>query len=41
LAAASARPVASRPQRAAGLIWIIDALRSAKEHEIDARTTSG
>jgi general stress protein 26 len=31
-----ARPVEPRPERAAGLIWIITDLRSAKEHEIEA-----
>jgi general stress protein 26 len=31
-----ARPVEARPERDAGLIWIVTDLRSAKEHEIDA-----
>ncbi len=31
-----ARPVEPRPERDAGLIWIITDLRSAKEHEIEA-----
>jgi general stress protein 26 len=31
-----ARPVEPRPERAAGLIWIVTDLRSAKEHEIEA-----
>jgi general stress protein 26 len=30
-----ARPVEARPERAAGVIWIVTDLRSAKEHEID------
>jgi general stress protein 26 len=31
-----ARPVEPRPERAAGVIWIVTDLRSAKEHEIEA-----
>ena len=36
-----ARPVEPRPERAAGLIWIITDLRSAKEHEIEAEHDIG
>jgi general stress protein 26 len=31
-----ARPVEPRPERAAGLIWVVTDLHSAKEHEIEA-----
>ena len=36
-----ARPVEPRPERAAGLIWIITDRRSAKEHEIEAEHDIG
>ena len=36
-----ARPVEPRPERAAGLIWIITDLRSGKEHEIEAEHDIG
>ena len=36
-----ARPVEPRPDRDAGLIWIITDLRSAKEHEIEAEHDIG
>lgn len=36
-----ARPVEPRPERAAGVIWIITDLRSAKEHEIEAEHDIG
>ena len=31
-----ARPLEARPDRAAGLIWFVTDIRSAKEHEIEA-----
>src|SRR6185295_14486472 len=31
-----ARPVEARPERDAGLIWIVTDVRSGKEHEIEA-----
>jgi len=31
-----ARPVEPRPERAAGVIWVVTDLHSAKEHEIEA-----
>src|ERR1700722_7061180 len=31
-----ARPLEARPDRSAGLIWLVPDLRSAKEHEIEA-----
>ncbi len=31
-----ARPLEARPDRAAGIIWFVTDLRSAKEHEIEA-----
>ena len=36
-----ARPVEPRTERAAGVIWIITDLRSAKEHEIEAEHDIG
>jgi general stress protein 26 len=36
-----ARPVEPRPERGAGVIWIITDLRSAKEHEIEAEHDIG
>src|SRR5580658_1378406 len=36
-----ARPTEPRPDRAAGLIWIVTDLRSAKEHEIEAEHDVG
>ena len=36
-----ARPVEARPERAAGLIWIVTDLHSAKEHEIEAEHDIG
>jgi len=36
-----ARPVEPRPDRAAGLIWVVTDLRSAKEHEIETEHAVG
>jgi general stress protein 26 len=36
-----ARPTEPRPDRAAGLIWIVTDLRSAKEHEIETEHDVG
>ncbi|MGC1780452.1 MAG: pyridoxamine 5'-phosphate oxidase family protein [Xanthobacteraceae bacterium] len=36
-----ARPLEARPDRAAGLIWFVTDLRSAKDHEIDAEHDVG
>jgi general stress protein 26 len=36
-----ARPLQPRPDRAAGLIWFVTDLRSAKEHEIEAESDVG
>ena len=36
-----ARPVEPRPDRAAGIIWIVTDLRSGKEHEIEAEHDIG
>ena len=36
-----ARPVETRPQRDAGLIWIVTDVRSGKEHEIEAEHDVG
>jgi general stress protein 26 len=36
-----ARPVEPRPDRAAGLIWIVTDLRSGKEHEIETEHDVG
>jgi general stress protein 26 len=36
-----ARPVEPRPDRKAGLIWVVTDLHSAKEHEIDAEHDIG
>lgn len=36
-----ARPVEARPERAAGVIWIVTDLHSAKEHEIEAEHDVG
>jgi general stress protein 26 len=36
-----ARPTEPRPDRAAGLIWIVTDLRSGKEHEIEAEHDVG
>jgi general stress protein 26 len=36
-----ARPVAARPDRAAGVIWFITDWRSGKEHEIEAEHDVG
>lgn len=36
-----ARPVEPRPDRAAGLIWVVTDLRSGKEHEIETANDVG
>jgi general stress protein 26 len=36
-----ARPVEPRPDRAAGLIWVVTDLRSSKEHEIETEHDVG
>jgi len=36
-----ARPVEPRPDRAAGLIWVVTDLRSGKEHEIESEHDVG